>query len=32
MATDGTGAYQIAEPTDPAPEGATGLYYITINI
>jgi hypothetical protein len=31
-ATDGKGISQITQPSDPAPEGATGIYTVTINI
>ncbi len=31
-ATDGAGALQTATPTDPAPEGATGIYSTQISI
>jgi DMSO/TMAO reductase YedYZ molybdopterin-dependent catalytic subunit len=31
-ATDGTGITQTTVPSDPAPEGATGVFTVTINI
>jgi hypothetical protein len=31
-ATDGTGALQSAQPTDPGPEGATGIFEVGIKI